>query len=196
MPSRLAPACTTVAAFGPSHDPCYVMALAPRSVRARLVRVPPHVPPTLRSARVGRSLAPTRLLPPPPSPLPRRSPDGAHLAASLSTNAVKIYARGDAPSGGDFGGHLGTLRAVTELSAHDGAVTDCAFPIPSEPWTVLTSSADATIRAWDLRQGGERPYASYVAPFATRATGGFATATAGGGAFDANVFHPPLGFNI
>ena len=61
---------------------------------------------------------------------------------------------------------------------------------------MLTSGADATIRAWDLRQGGERPCASYVAPFATRATGGFATATAGGGAFDANVFHPPLGFNI
>ena len=83
MPSRLAPACTTVAAFGPSHDPCYVMALAPRSVRARLVRVPPHVPPfDLRaSVDLWRRRASSLLLPlPSPAAAPtartsrRRSP--------------------------------------------------------------------------------------------------------------------------
>ena len=80
------PTSTTIAAFGPVNDPCYVLGLA-------------------------------------------QSADGVYLAASLSTHAVKVWHRGD-----------GTLGACVDLTGHGGPVTDVSFPLPHEPWAVLSSS--------------------------------------------------------
>jgi len=122
--SRMSPTSTTIAAFGPANDPCYVMGLA-------------------------------------------QSADGAYLAASLSTHVVKVYQRGD----------KGALGALLDLTGHGGPITDVSFPLPHEPWAVLSSSEDGTTRLWDCRASGKAHEAQiYRAHFAKA----HATAALGG----------------
>ena len=123
MVSRMYPTSTTIAAFGPVNDPCYVMGLA-------------------------------------------QSADGVYLAASLSTHAIKVWHRGD-----------GTLGACVDLTGHGGPVTDVSFPLPHEPWAVLSSSEDGTTRLWDCRASGkaqeaQRYHAHFAKSHATAALGG------------------------
>ena len=97
-----------------------------------------------------------------------QSVDGAYLAASLSTHVVKVYSRGD----------NGALNNLLDLSGHAGAVTDLAFPLPHEPWAVLSSSEDGTTRLWDCRASGKfREVQQYTAHFAKS----HACASLGGG---------------
>ena len=117
------PTSTTIAAFGPVNDPCYVMGLA-------------------------------------------QSADGVYLAASLSTHAIKVWHRGD-----------GTLGACVDLTGHGGPVTDVSFPLPHEPWAILSSSEDGTTRLWDCRASGkaqeaQRYHAHFAKSHATAALGG------------------------
>ena len=123
MVSRMYPTSTTIAAFGPVNDPCYVLGLA-------------------------------------------QSADGVYLAASLSTHAVKVWHRGD-----------GTLGACVDLTGHGGPVTDVSFPLPHEPWAILSSSEDGTTRLWDCRASGkaqeaQRYHAHFAKSHATAALGG------------------------
>lgn len=123
MVSRMYPTSTTIAAFGPVNDPCYVMGLA-------------------------------------------QSADGVYLAASLSTHAIKVWHRGD-----------GTLGACVDLTGHGGPVTDVSFPLPHEPWAILSSSEDGTTRLWDCRASGkaqeaQRYHAHFAKSHATAALGG------------------------
>ena len=81
---------------------------------------------------------------------------------------MKVYRRGEG----------GALGALLELTGHGGAVTDVTFPLPHEPWGVLSSSADGTTRLWDCRAPeSAREVARYAAPFAKE----HATSTLGGG---------------
>jgi hypothetical protein len=97
-----------------------------------------------------------------------QSADGAYLAASLSTHVVKVYSRGE----------KGALNALLDLTGHAGAITDVSFPLPHEPWAVLSSSEDGTTRLWDCRASGKaRQAQQYVAHFAKS----HATSTLGGG---------------
>ena len=150
--------------------------LSPRGAPAPPARL--FLPPA-RASRAAHDLAPlsrfrsrltsatlhTRLLRP---ILRARSGDGEYLAATLSTHVVKVYRRGEG----------GALGALLELTGHGGAVTDVTFPLPHEPWGVLSSSADGTTRLWDCRAPeSAREVARYAAPFAKE----HATSTLGGG---------------
>lgn len=152
---------TTVAAFGPQNDQCYVMAIASRYV-ARPNPTPRRPPPkSLQPEAVPKSHR--------PSPLPSTdSSDGKYLATSLSTQAVKMYQRTED----------GGIAALLELTGHGAAVTDVTIPLPHEPWLVCSSSLDGTVRLWDCRAAdGQREVQKYVAGFAKE----FASATLGGG---------------
>ena len=91
---------------------------------------------------------------------------GVYLAASLSTHAIKVWHRGD-----------GTLGACVDLTGHGGPVTDVSFPLPHEPWAILSSSEDGTTRLWDCRASGkaqeaQRYHAHFAKSHATAALGG------------------------
>mmetsp|Transcript_6920 Transcript_6920/g.25494 ORF Transcript_6920/g.25494 Transcript_6920/m.25494 type:complete len:446 (+) Transcript_6920:151-1488(+) len=74
----------------------------------------------------------------------RRSPDGTALAATLSSNAVKLYSTD------------GALTLKAELLGHSRRISVFKFPLPQqEPSTCGSSSEDGTLRLWDLRTAQE-----------------------------------------
>ncbi len=71
-----------------------------------------------------------------------RSHDGSRLAATLSNNAIKTYSvHGEAFS------HAG------DILAHTKTITDASFPLRDAPQALYSSSADGSVRGWDLRTG-------------------------------------------
>ncbi|KAJ7292369.1 hypothetical protein O6H91_Y281600 [Diphasiastrum complanatum] len=60
------------------------------------------------------------------------------MAVSLSTHAIKTYS----PFSGQF---------VGECLGHSSTISEIAFPDSSSPHMLCSSSADGTIRAWDIR---------------------------------------------
>jgi len=60
------------------------------------------------------------------------------MAVSLSTNAIKLY-------GPATGQYLG------DCLGHTNTISDIAFPDSSSPNILCSSSADGTVRAWDIR---------------------------------------------
>jgi len=71
-----------------------------------------------------------------------RSGDGSRIAAALSNHTLKTYTvRGEALS------HAG------DVSAHSKTITDVGFPLPDAPHALYSSSADGSVRGWDLRSG-------------------------------------------
>lgn len=65
------------------------------------------------------------------------------IAASVSDNTIKLY---------QVAGEQ--LAPVGELKGHTGTITDMAFDSTAgQPHSVLSSSADGTVRAWDTRTG-------------------------------------------
>lgn len=60
------------------------------------------------------------------------------MAVSLSTNAIKLY-------GPATGQYLG------DCLGHTNTVSDISFPDASSPNILCSSSADGTVRAWDIR---------------------------------------------
>jgi WD40 repeat protein len=70
------------------------------------------------------------------------SPDHSAAAASLSNNTLKVY--GIEPA---------RLTHTADLKGHTRTITDLQFPDPAAPYAAFTSSADGTVRGWDLRSG-------------------------------------------
>ncbi|EFJ51916.1 hypothetical protein VOLCADRAFT_86900 [Volvox carteri f. nagariensis] len=68
------------------------------------------------------------------------SPSGDLVAASVSNHAIKLYQ----PSGPQ-------LSLVGELRGHTGTVTDLSFSSTSQPYAILSSSADGSLAVWDVR---------------------------------------------
>lgn len=67
---------------------------------------------------------------------------GQRLAATLSNNTIKTYTvHGEAVT------HAG------DVLAHSKTITDALFPLPDAPLLLYSSSADGTVRGWDLRSG-------------------------------------------
>ncbi|KAJ7558247.1 hypothetical protein O6H91_04G030400 [Diphasiastrum complanatum] len=64
--------------------------------------------------------------------------DKSRMAVSLSTHAIKTYS----PFSGQF---------VGECLGHSSTISEIAFPDSSSPHMLCSSSADGTIRAWDIR---------------------------------------------
>ncbi|PNH12718.1 WD repeat domain-containing protein [Tetrabaena socialis] len=64
------------------------------------------------------------------------------VAASVSNHTIKLYQ----PSGPQ-------LSLVGELRGHTGTITDLAFCGTSQPALVMSSSADGSVAAWDVRSG-------------------------------------------
>lgn len=62
------------------------------------------------------------------------------MAVSLSTNTIKLYD----PETGSFKG---------DLLGHTCTISGLNFPDPSSPQLLFSSSADSTIRTWDVRVG-------------------------------------------
>ena len=60
------------------------------------------------------------------------------MAVSLSTNAIKLYT----PATGQYLG---------DCLGHTSTVSDISFPDASSPNILCSSSADGTVRAWDIR---------------------------------------------
>lgn len=77
----------------------------------------------------------TCLSPPFLPPFPLSSEDSTLLAASLSTHALKLYSPLTGDFLGDLRGHLNTITDLSFCAAH----------------TLLSSSADGTVRMWDVR---------------------------------------------
>lgn len=70
--------------------------------------------------------------------------DRAHVAVALSTSTLKSYACGD-----------GRLAHLCDLRGHSSAVTSVAFALPCATGPLYSSSADGTVRSWDVRSGRE-----------------------------------------
>ena len=68
------------------------------------------------------------------------SPQISAVAASTSCNVVQLYAMVGAG-----------LQSVNTLSGHSATISDVAFCIQDSPHLVHTSSADGTVRGWDIR---------------------------------------------
>ncbi|KAG0561256.1 hypothetical protein KC19_9G049100 [Ceratodon purpureus] len=64
--------------------------------------------------------------------------DNSTMAVSLSTNAIKLY-------GPATGQYLG------DCLGHTNTISDISFPDASSPSVLCSSSADGTVRAWDIR---------------------------------------------
>jgi hypothetical protein len=79
------------------------------------------------------------------------SPDHSAAVASLSNNALKVY--GIAPT---------RLTHSADLKGHTRTITDLQFPSADAPFAAYTSSADGTVRGWDLRSGQQAQ--SFQAP--------------------------------
>lgn len=79
------------------------------------------------------------------------SPDGLTLAASVSSNKIKIY---------NF--HNASPVHAGDLHAHGATITDICFPFADCPSATYSSSRDGTVKGWDLRSGAE--VESYQAP--------------------------------
>ncbi|CAM6091510.1 unnamed protein product [Calypogeia fissa] len=62
------------------------------------------------------------------------------MAVSLSTNTIKLY---DPETGGFKGDLLGHTCTISGLN----------FPDPNSSQLLLSSSADSTVRVWDIRVG-------------------------------------------
>ena len=69
-----------------------------------------------------------------------RSHDGSRLAATLSNNTIKTYSV-----------HGEGLSHAGDVLAHSKTITDAAFPLADAPHALYSSSADGSVRAWDLR---------------------------------------------
>jgi WD40 repeat protein len=65
--------------------------------------------------------------------------DKSIVAASSSTNAIKIY---------DFN----TQALVSQCVGHSETITEIVFS-PTEPFVLYSSSMDGTIGTWDVRTG-------------------------------------------
>ncbi|KAL2649720.1 hypothetical protein R1flu_017848 [Riccia fluitans] len=66
----------------------------------------------------------------------------SNMAVSLSTNAIKLYSPETGAYVGDCLGHTSTISGIS-------------FPDPNSPMLLLSSSADGTIRTWDIRNRKE-----------------------------------------
>ena len=71
------------------------------------------------------------------------NPYGQAVAASLSSNIIKTYSASSAE-----------LTHAIDLLGHSATITDLAFTSPAEQPSMLhSSSADGSIKGWDLRSG-------------------------------------------
>lgn len=68
--------------------------------------------------------------------------DGSRLAATLSNNTIKTYSV-----------HAEALSHAGDVLAHTGTITDASFPLSDAPHALYSSSADSSVRGWDLRSG-------------------------------------------
>ena len=158
---HLAPVSTTVAAFGPQNDPCYVMAIASRYV----ARAHPTPSPAAPLSLPPRSL--TNLFAPPPR-LDRQ------LGRKIPRDVV-IDAGGEGISAHRGRGYRRARRA--DRPRRRSYRRDHPSP-PRALCTVCSSSLDGTVRLWDCRAAeGQREVMKFVAGFAKE----FASATLGGG---------------
>lgn len=64
------------------------------------------------------------------------------VAAALSNQQIKLYALKN-----------GGLQYAGDLPGHTGRITSAQCPLADEPHMLQTSSADGTVREWDLRIG-------------------------------------------
>jgi len=69
---------------------------------------------------------------------------GTVVAAALSNRQIKLF---DLQDGG--------LHFTGNLSGHTGTITSAQCPLEDDPHLLQTTSADGTIREWDLRTGQE-----------------------------------------
>jgi WD40 repeat protein len=70
------------------------------------------------------------------------SPATGTVAAALSNRQIKLYNLKD-----------GGLQFTGSLSGHTGTITSAQCPLLDEPHVLQTTSADGTVREWDLRSG-------------------------------------------
>lgn len=70
------------------------------------------------------------------------SGENSLMAVSLSTNAIKLYS----PATGQYLG---------DCLGHTNTISDISFPDLSSPNILCSSSADGTVRAWDIRSRKE-----------------------------------------
>lgn len=93
------------------------------------------------------------------------------LAAALSNRQIKLYSLRE--SGLQFTG---------TLAGHTRTITSAQCPLPAEePHTLVTSSADGTVREWDLRTGAEaRAYSAGPQEISCCATNGALVAAGAG----------------
>ncbi|BBM98587.1 WD repeat-containing protein 89 [Marchantia polymorpha subsp. ruderalis] len=102
--------------------------------------------------------------------------DKSTMAVSLSTNAIKLYSPQTGAFLGDCLGHTCTISGIS-------------FPDPNSPMLLLSSSADGTIRTWDIRNRKEVASLNHPTPGSeiwNFAVGGISNQVAGGG--DSQVF--------
>lgn len=76
---------------------------------------------------------------------------GDAIAASLSTNVIKLYAL-QQPSGGSKK-NQGGLQHVGDLRGHTSRITDVRFPLAAQPHAIFSCSLDGTLKGWDARSG-------------------------------------------
>ena len=70
------------------------------------------------------------------------SPATGTVAAALSNKQIKL-----------FNLNNGGLQFTGNLSGHTGTITSAQCPLSEEPYLLQTTSADGTVREWDLRTG-------------------------------------------
>ncbi|KAG7672988.1 hypothetical protein Ndes2526B_g08485 [Nannochloris sp. 'desiccata'] len=70
------------------------------------------------------------------------SPATGMVAAALSNRQIKLFNLND-----------GGLQFTGSISGHTGTITSAQCPLEDEPYLLQTTSADGSVREWDLRTG-------------------------------------------
>ena len=79
------------------------------------------------------------------------SGDTSTMAVSLSTNVIKLYA----PATGQYLG---------DCLGHSNTISEIHFPDSSSPTLFCSSSADGTVRTWDIRVRKEVLFLHFFSP--------------------------------